>query len=140
MISSMNPSAPSPNPKLADELISRLNLLLESSEDVRRDLYALMASRVPASAATANHETLQVSRGDAVDIQHATLSLLGLLNGLCGVIGPITREDGPVESVWDENGVIRSRKFDQWGFVTAVADNGRLLYFKRTGPVPKVAP
>lgn len=93
--------------ELADEIIRRLNALIEDP-DVRRDIGALMRDRVSVSAATANHPAIQVM--DSRDPEGvSTMSFLGLLNGVVGV-----REDG-------------------WGHVTAVIDDdGELERFQKT--------
>jgi hypothetical protein len=61
--------------ELADEIIARLNKLIEHP-DIRRDVAALIEQRVTCSQVTYEHPTIQASS--------ALLGFLGLLNGLVG--------------------------------------------------------
>lgn len=61
------------------ELARRLNAIIESDPDVRKDVSELLKQRVLASEATVLHPTLQVSSG-----VNATLSTIGLLSGIAG--------------------------------------------------------
>ena len=64
---------------LAIELIQRLNALIQV-DDVRDCLGRLLETRIPVSQVVAEHPTIQVV-GDP-----AHVGLLGLLNGLVGVL------------------------------------------------------
>lgn len=89
--------------ELADEIIARLNNLIQHSE-VRQDVSKLIETRIPCSEATQNHPTIQAGEG---------LGFLGLLNGIVGVI-----PDGKKEG---------------WGYITAKFDDqGKLTQFCRT--------
>ena len=91
--------------ELADELITRLNRLIEI-EPVRTDIEALLKRTVTVDPYTVLHPTLQV----ADELQ---LSPIGLLNGIVGVIGVGPRKD--------------------WGLIAAEYNNeGRLVRFVRT--------
>lgn len=90
--------------ELADELIKRLNRLIEKPT-IRQDIDALMRNKVSVAPDTAIHPTIQVDGG--------FLGFLGLLNGAVGVMGVGPRKD--------------------WGFICAeYADDGQLLRFVRT--------
>jgi hypothetical protein len=99
------------NEELADEIIRRLNDLLKDST-VRSNLTQLIEQRVVCSPALNDHPTVQVN----VDKDGTcTVGLLGMLNGLVGVIG-----HGP-------------RK--EWGLIAAVLDDkGWITKFTRTDP------
>lgn len=84
---------------LAQELVRRLNSLLESSPDMGRFLYNLAESRVPVVNSLVDHPTLQVNVTAEGDGQ---CGFLGLLNGLVGVL-----PDGPREG---------------WGYITGHFD------------------
>ncbi len=94
---------------LADELIERLNRLLEN-DLVRRDVQALIEQRIPCSDDTAATEEIQVSvRNDGVPL----LGFLGLLNGITGTVVPLGDKIG-------------------WGYIAAVYDEeGKLTKFTR---------
>jgi hypothetical protein len=66
--------------QLADEIIKRLNALIEN-DDVRKDVGRLLEVRVHCSEATLRHPTIQVGSYKGID----AVGLLGLLNGLVGV-------------------------------------------------------
>jgi hypothetical protein len=91
--------------ELADVLIERLNKLIQD-EAIRGDVVELMYRYVPATSSTRSHPTIQTDGG--------SVNILGLLNGLVGVI---------------PNG-----KGAGWGYITAIyEDDGlRLLAFERT--------
>jgi len=93
---------------LADELIRRLNALLENPE-VRADIEKLIETRVSTSAATNAHPTIQIG-GD----KYGTgLGFLGLLNGVTGTIV--------------------GGKYDGWGYIAAFFDDdNHLSHFQRT--------
>jgi hypothetical protein len=98
------------NEELADVLIDRLNDLTKDL-GVRTDVGTLIEARVKVSQETADHPALQVSQEGPIGPWH--LGVLGLMNGLCGVI-----PEGPKKG---------------WGYITAVIDdNGFLESFKRT--------
>jgi hypothetical protein len=92
----------------ADLIIKRLNDMIADPE-VRRDLDALFRQRIPVSPKTLEHTTIQC------DGETGSLAVLGLLNGLCGLIGGT----GPRA---------------QWGFIAAEMDDstGELIRFVRT--------
>ena len=94
---------------LADEVIARLNALIEDAE-AKSFIEQLLAVEVPVSERFANeHPTIQCStnaKGEPV------ARLLGLLNGICGV-----------------------RESDGWGHVCGnFEDTGALTKFERTPP------
>jgi len=94
-----------PDDRLANEIIARLNILIEDPE-VRKDIDALIEARVEVSETTADHPLIQVSEG-------GRLGFLGLLNGIVGLI-PEGSKAG-------------------WGFITAICDDdGKLVRFTRT--------
>ena len=81
--------------ELADELITRLNKLIEHP-DVRQDISALLAVGVPCSEATIQHPTLQVgwaTKEDFAKQRKSKLGLLGFLNGLVGVFPDGSKKD-----------------------------------------------
>lgn len=80
-------NVPNSNPELADQIIERLNMLIEDPE-IRSDVFALLNVAVPASAATVNHPTIQC--GNRMPDGGPSLRLIGLLCGVCGAI-----QDGP---------------------------------------------
>ena len=89
--------------ELADELILRLNNLIES-EDIRYDVQLLLGEKIACSGAALQHPTLQVDTEGSVP----ELGFLGLLNGLVG----------------ERSGM---------GYISAVFDDdGELLRFERT--------
>lgn len=99
------------NAVVADEMIRRLNVLIEQDESVRRDVGHLIESRVPCSDAVGDHPTIQVSIGAD---QKPSVGFLGLLNGLIGAIGPGHKRAG-------------------WGHVAMrVGDDGTIARFVRT--------
>lgn len=89
--------------ELADEIIARLNNLIQHSE-VRQDVSKLIETRISCSKATRDHSTIQAGE---------SFGFLGLLNGIVGVI-----PDGKKEG---------------WGYITASFDDkGKLTQFGRT--------
>jgi hypothetical protein len=129
------------DPTLADRIIERLNVLIESNDDVRRDIASLLLMRSQVFEATANHPTLQV--GQEHDEMPATLGVLGLLNGLCGIIeGRFTPEekamrtsvalDPDANEFEDDHGAVRSIELEGYGFIGAVWEEGQLVRFERT--------
>ncbi len=100
--------------QLADEVIDRLNQLVREDPLIASDIAKLIQTRIGCSNATMNHPTLQTG----VHSGEKTLGLLGLLNGVVGVI-----PEGPKKG---------------WGYVAAeFADDGRLVRFLRTDSVPE---
>ena len=102
------------NSDLANTLIERLNSLI-SDPDVRKDISTLIEHRIPCSAATLDHPTIQASvpaRAADGTMGAPSMGILGLLNGLVGVI-----PDGPKKG---------------WGFITAEFDDDALEKFSRT--------
>jgi hypothetical protein len=96
--------------EVADRMIARLNSMLED-EDVRKDVQALVETRIDVSQATADHATIQVT----VSAGRPILGFLGLLNGLVGTV--------------------QQGKFAGWGLIAAEftdADPSKLLRFVRT--------
>ena len=65
--------------EFATELARRLNAIIDSDPDIRKDVSELLKQRVPASKATVLHPTLQVPLSE-----NATLSTIGLLSGIAG--------------------------------------------------------
>lgn len=101
------------NEELADELIRRLNALIETP-DVRDFVQAVIDQRVPVSAVVAEHPTVQVGVHDGV----FKAGLLGLLNGIVGTIA-----DG---------------SHSGWGHIAAIySDDKKLLRFQRTEEMEK---
>lgn len=95
-----------PDPQLADEIISRLNALIQDPA-IREDVGRLIETRVSCSEATTNHPTIQTQDGPQ-------FGFLGLLNGILGAIPEGERLAG-------------------WGYVAAnFDDGGRLTHFSRT--------
>ncbi len=93
---------------LADELIARLNSILESlDEDGRASIQRLIDTRVPCSSSVLDHPTIQARAGEP-----PTFGFLGMLNGLVGV---------------DET---------SWGLISVEVDKttGRVERFSRTSP------
>jgi hypothetical protein len=99
--------------ELADVLIKRLNKLIQE-EDIRGDVEELIQRYVSVSSSTLKHPTIQTSIG--------SVNLLGLLNGLVGVI---------TEGKWEG-----------CGYISAVyEDEGlRLVAFERTDKGSEAAP
>lgn len=98
----------------ADELIRRLNALLGTHPDVGAVLGELVEYRVPCSAAVVDHPTIQLGGADA------TVGMLGILNGMTGVIS-----SGPRSG---------------WGLITAAVEaDGRVSRFLRTPDTDPVA-
>lgn len=100
------------NEELADEIIARLNRLIEN-EAVRSALESLMLTRVSVAVSLMDHPTVVVRKPSATG-HLPTLAFLGMLNGIVGVL-----PDGPHKD---------------WGFVSAVYDDDtkRLSRFQRT--------
>lgn len=103
---------------LADEVITRLNKLIENPE-VREDIGQLIETRVTCGQATLDHPTIQATELDTS--KHTVrgtprpglVGFLGVLNGLVGAM-----PDGPKKG---------------WGYVAAVFDdNMKLVRFERT--------
>lgn len=123
---------PHSDPALADELIARLNRLLNNGDDIRRDISTLALLRIIVFPETANHDTLQV--GQESESMPAQMSFIGLLNGLCGTIAPLL--EGEAEDVRDSSGgVVRSDRLVRYGFITHVWEEGQLVRFCRTGSI-----
>ena len=85
----MESEAPShmTNADFARELLARLNGLL-ADPDVEPFIRELVAHRIPVTQAVTDHPTIMV---DGSGEQHRA-GLLGLLNGLCGVVTEGKRE------------------------------------------------
>lgn len=99
-------------------LIDFLNALLEVD---RHAVAELLCVDVVCNEAMANHPTVQVRAGGFTTYQpidQTRITLLGLLNGFCGVY-----EDT------DEN---RDLNIVNWGPITAVYNNGQLEKFIET--------
>lgn len=96
---------------LADEVIARLNRLLEKADPaVRTDIERLIETRIQVSPVTLAHPSIQVQHGEGSE---PVLGFLGLLNGIIGTIP--------------------TGKFRDWGYIAAFYDDqGRLQYFRRT--------
>jgi len=96
--------------ELADELIARLNRLIDSfSSDVRKVIADVFGHRCLVPQAMLHHPTIQVRESGV----GTTVSALGVLNGIVGVI-----REGPKKD---------------WGFITAVYDDDNtLVRFERT--------
>ena len=92
------------HPELADALIQTLNELLESDPNVPAMLDALIRHRISCSAALRGHPTIQVD-GDEGSYR---VGFLGILNGLCGVIGGKgeCKDWGYITSVHEEDGTV----------------------------------
>jgi hypothetical protein len=112
--------------RLADIVIDRLNKLIENV-NVRKDVSRLINTRVTVSAETANHPTIQVQGpsnegmcecgaildGRGCVFCKSTLGMLGILNGMVGII-PEGKRKG-------------------WGFITAEFDDkSQLVKFQRS--------
>lgn len=94
---------------LADEIILRLNKLIEDPE-VRADVGRLLETRILVSSATAGHRSIQVQTESGSPV----LGFLGLLNGLVGTIP--------------------TGEYRYWGFIAVeLDDNGQIVRFRRTG-------
>ncbi len=92
--------------ELADELIERLNNLIEDP-DVREAVGWLLEKSIQAPPSVVSHPTLQVN-------ERLRISLLGLLNGVVGTLPWGHPKAG-------------------WGFITAVYNaDSELESFKRT--------
>lgn len=72
-------SRPITDSELADELIRRINELMQGPPNVRDDIASLFDCEVDASLATYQHPTLQVTA-------EGNLRLLGFLNGVVGTL------------------------------------------------------
>lgn len=88
----------------AAEIVERLNKLLESHPEVRKDISALFCKYVSASTETVLHPTLQVSVGGG-----GMLGVLGLLNGVTGTVkyDETKRGYGLITSVTGDDGLIQ---------------------------------
>lgn len=64
--------------EFAQEIVRRLNILLEKHPDIRNDIEELLETRVNCSTETSKHPTLTVWR----ELGVPQLGALGLLNGL----------------------------------------------------------
>ena len=94
--------------KLADDIIARLNALLETPS-VRVDLARLIGTRIPCGLATLNHPKIQANDG----VEGPQVGFLGVLNGIVGTI--------------------RSGEHEGWGYISAVCeDDGSVTRFERT--------
>jgi hypothetical protein len=96
--------------ELADEIIARLNRLLESySSDVRKVIADVFGHRCHVPRAMVHHPTIQIRESGV----GTTVSALGVLNGVVGVV-----REGPKAG---------------WGFIAAVYDDDNaLVRFERT--------
>jgi hypothetical protein len=111
--------------ELADAIINRLNKLCEDPE-VRKDIAALIETRIVCSEATLNHPTIQASGpdrnglcecgaygGPGCSFCKPQFGFLGILNGLVGAM-----PDGPRKG---------------WGYLAAnFEDDGTFTGFQRT--------
>ena len=104
--------------ELADELIKRLNALIHSNQDIRKDIDTLTKTYVHVSRATGEHPTLQCFQ-DSSNKEYL-LGLLGVLNGIVGVI-PEGKKEG-------------------FGYIAAIYDYGKLQRFERTDSLPEEVP
>lgn len=66
------------NHRMADKIVRELNEIFKTDPEAIKDLFA---HRVPVNEALADHPTVQVT-----DSSPPTMSILGLLNGVTGVI------------------------------------------------------
>ncbi len=110
------------NEELADEMIARLNALLESGPGAREAVSAIFQTRLAVPRALLNHPTILVR--DHASLHEpgpggASVSPMGILNGAIGNVGG----DGP-------------RK--DWGLVSAVTDgmSETIQRFVRTRETP----
>ena len=91
--------------ELADELVARLNKLIEHP-DVRKDIGTLIEARVPCSEATLQHPTIQAGWATKEDFEKQTnpkIGLLGFMNGLVGVFPDGTKKGwGLITANFDE--------------------------------------
>lgn len=103
---------PMTDPEFTDELIRRLNVLIEDP-DAKVVVDGMIANRIIAAKSLEDHPTIRV-RTDRPEYLYPTVSLTGLLNGLCGSV-----HGGPV---------------DGYGLLCHVmdSDSGELLKFART--------
>jgi hypothetical protein len=98
------------NEELADELITRLNAIIQDPQ-VRTDIGKLLETRVPCSQATLAHPTIQAIIKKEAD--QGVIGFLGVLNGLAGTV--------------------REGRFQGWGHIAAqLDDDGHLIGFCRT--------
>lgn len=103
------------NADLADEIIARLNKLIEDPK-VRADVGKLIETRIRCSEETRNHPTIQAGWDD-VEGSPPHVGFLGVLNGLVGTIG--------------------EGRLAKWGFISAVFDDDKNLErFRRTDSRP----
>jgi hypothetical protein len=87
--------------ELADEIIKRLNALIEN-DAVRKDIGALLERRVSCSEETLNHQTIQALVGDSGALP--VFGFLGLLNGIVGVDPELvgsTKGYGYITALWE---------------------------------------
>ena len=91
-------STPLDDRRLAEELVYRLNLLIKN-EEIRKDVFTLLETRIPVCPQTCKHPTIQVSDGK--------LGLLGFLNGLVGTMTPLGY--GHIAAVFSDDGLILER-------------------------------
>jgi hypothetical protein len=105
----MTTQPPIPPPPAARLAVTILNEALAAD---RAAVSAIVMKRVPCNADLGDHPTIQVTREPRT--QACSVSVLGLLNGICGVIPSGPRKD--------------------WGWVTAVTDGPRVLRFELTDP------
>jgi hypothetical protein len=103
---------PSLDADLADELIGRLNELIENRA-ARQAVETLIGAHLAVPQVLANHPTIQVDTDAGAGII-VRAGFLGLLNGLVGTI-----QEGPRSG---------------WGYVAAYYDEHRLVRFIRTDP------
>lgn len=93
--------------ELAERIAGYLNGVLAHD---RRALHELVQARVPCGKCLATHPTVQVMRVDDDTMEYSTgyyLGLMGLLNGLCGVLESGPRKGcGPLFVEMNEQGDI----------------------------------
>lgn len=98
-------TSPQPDTREAaiDFVIERLNKLIETPE-VRKDLKALIETRIPVEAETGLHPDIITERQG----NRLHLGFLGMLNGVLGAIpeGQPKEGRGPVMAVFDDHGVL----------------------------------
>jgi hypothetical protein len=95
--------------ELADELIARLNKLIEDPA-VRDDIGRLVEARIECSNQTAEHPTIQAQ----TEAGRAVVGFLGVLNGLVGTIptGKLTGYGYIAAYVDDDNKLVRFERTD----------------------------
>jgi hypothetical protein len=87
---------------LADEIILRLNKLIQNHPNIKADVSKLLMMKIDASHETCTHQTIQVNCENVV-------GTLGFLNGLVGVIKQGPKSDcGYITAVFNDNGVLEN--------------------------------